>query len=274
MQKNMLESLRSIVQEVNVSDNLQTGLDVTVKRVLETMEVAACSIYLREHTLNRYMFSATEGLNKNFVGRISFAPDEGLVGQVGIREEPINLEDAESHPNFLFMPGIGEERYSSYLGVPIIHQRKVLGVLSVQQRERRRFDEDDEAFLVTISAQLAGVIAHAQATGSIVKFKKGETKPGNTKFQGVGGAPGIAIGQAVVVVPTADLYAVPKRRCKDITKELEFFHKCLAAVRKDISALGRKLSTRLAPEELALFDVYLRMLDDKALASEVDQLIR
>ena len=53
------------------------------------------------------------------------------------------------------------------MGVPIIHQRRLLGVLVVQQAERRRFDESDEAFLVTLSAQLAGVIAHAQATGVV-----------------------------------------------------------------------------------------------------------
>ncbi len=275
MQKNMLESLRSIVQEVNVTDHLQTVLDITVARVRDAVGTEVCSIYLREPTLDRYVFSATEGLNKDFVGKISMACDEGLVGQVAQREEPMNLENAESHPSFLFMPGIGEERFSSFLGVPIIHQRQVLGVLVAQQQERRRFDEDDEAFLVTVSAQLAGVIAHAQVTGSIVGLEEnGDRKRSSAKFQGVAGAPGIAIGEAVVVAPPADLYSVPKRRCKNVEDELEFFHECLEAVREDIKALGRKLSSRLAPEEQALFDVYLGMLDDSALALEVDERIR
>ncbi len=274
MQKNMLESLRRIVHEVNAADDLQAVLNITVMRVQETMGTEVCSIYLRENELNRYVFSATEGLNKNFVGKISMAPDEGLVGQVALREEPINLEHAEAHPKFLFMPGIGEERFSSFLGVPIIHQREVLGVLIIQQVERRRFDEDEEAFLVTVSAQLAGVIAHAQATGSIVKLESGEKKAAMARFRGLSGAPGIAIGTTVVVSPPADLTAVPFRRCKDIDAELKFFHECLAAVREDIKTLGEQLSTRLAPEEQALFDVYLRMLDDNALALEVDEFIR
>ncbi len=274
MKKNMLESLRSIVQEVNIAGNLQEVLDITVARVWETVGTEVCSIYLREPSLQRFIFSATEGLNKDFVGKISMAANEGLVGQVALREEPLNLEDAESHPKFLFMPGIGEESYSSFLGVPIIHQRQMLGVLVVQQQESRRFSEDDEAFLVTISAQLAGVIAHAQATGSILAPANGKASRGSARFKGIAGAAGIAIGQAVVVAAPADLYAVPAKRCQDITSELEFFHECLEAVREDIRALGRKLASSLASEEQALFEVYLRMLDDNALAAEVDEQIR
>ncbi len=274
MQTNMLESLRSIVQEVNSADHLQAVLDLTVARVREAMGTEVCSIYLREPSLGRYVFSATEGLNKNFVGKISMAPTEGLVGLVGAREEPLNLEHAEAHPKFLFMPGIGEERFSSFLGVPIIHQRQSLGVLVVQQQEQRRFDEDEEAFLVTVSAQLSAVIAHAQATGSIVSLKDGGKPQGSARFRGMAGAPGIAIGQAKVVSPPADLYAVPRRSCADPAAEMAFFHDCLESVRVDIRALGQNLSDRLAPEERALFDVYLNMLDDNALALEVDELIR
>src|SRR5690606_24756617 len=150
-----------------------------------------------------------------------------------------------------------------------------LGVLVVQQVERRRFDEHEEAFLVTCSAQLAGVIAHAQATGSILHIDQSGTRTvGSARFHGVPGAAGIAIGHAVVVSPPADLRAVPHRTCTDIEAELRFFNDCLCAVRKDVRDLGSKLSDRLAPQEQALFDVYLAMLGDNALPAEVVEKIR
>lgn len=270
----MLESLRSIVQEVNAASDLQTALNIIVRRVRDVMGTEVCTVYLRDPATGRLHFMANEGLNPNFIGKISLGAEEGLVGQVAKREEPINLDEAESHPHFLFLPGIGEERYRSFLGVPIIHQRKVLGVLVVQQQERRRFDEDEEAFLVTCSAQLAGVIAHAQATGSIRAIGPDQQPSGSARFQGVAGAPGIAIGQAVVVSHAADLYSVPQRNSENPEEEIRFFHECLQLVRRDIENLGAKLAGRLAPEERALFDVYLRMLDDSALTSEIDQRIR
>jgi phosphotransferase system enzyme I (PtsP) len=123
---------------------------------------------------------------------------------------------------------------------------------------------------VTVSAQLAGIIAHAQVTGSIGLLSEDkEQKEAAGKFKGVSGSTGIAIGEGVVVTPMADLYSVPDRRCRDIKEELVWFNECLAAVRVDIEELSNKLASRLAREERALFDVYLSMLDDDALASEV-----
>ena len=270
----MLDALRNIVQEVNAADDLQTALDAIVRRVRAVMGTEVCTVYLRDPDTGRLIFMANEGLNPDFIGKISLAGDEGLVGQVATREEPLNTDDAESHPSFLFLPGIGEERYSSFLGVPIIHQRRVLGVLVVQQVEQRRFDENEEAFLVTCSAQLASVIAHAQATGSLTHTDESGKVTGTARFQGVPGAPGIAIGTAVVVSPPADLHSVPHRNCTDPETEIQFFYDCLAAVRKDMQELGAKLSSRLAPQEQALFDVYLRMLEDNAFGSEVVELIK
>jgi len=161
----MLETLRHIVQEVNAAEGLDDALEIIVRRVREAMGTEVCSVYMRDNGSGRFIFRATEGLNQEQVGVASLAPGEGLVGLVAEREEPVNLENAENHPSFQFLPDLGEERYHAFLGVPIIHQRDVLGVLIVQQAQRRRFDESDEAFLVTMSAQLAGVIAHAQVTG-------------------------------------------------------------------------------------------------------------
>src|SRR5690554_5349755 len=164
---NMLSTLRRIVQEVNSAKDLATALDIIVKRVREAMETHVCSVYLLNPDTDRYELMATEGLNKSAIGVVSLASNEGLVGYVGVREEPVNLEDAASHPRFRYFAETGEERYASFLGVPIIHHRRVMGVLVIQQKERRLFDEVEESFLVTMSAQLSGVIAHAEATGAI-----------------------------------------------------------------------------------------------------------
>ena len=163
----MLETLRRIVQEVNSAEDLSSALSVMVLRIKESMGTEVCSIYLLEPKSNQYYLMATQGLNQSAVGETRMGYSEGLVGHVGQREEPINLEDAASHPKFLYLEETGEERFSAFLGVPIIHHRKTLGVLVVQQRDRRRFDQDEEAFLVTMSAQLAAVVAHAEATGTI-----------------------------------------------------------------------------------------------------------
>lgn len=266
----MLNSLRSIVQEVNSAPDLPSVLDIIVARVKQTMLTEVCSVYLREGG-DSYVLMSTDGLNQDAVGVVRLNQEEGLIGRVVVREEPINLEYAPAHPRYQYFPETGEERFSAFLGVPIVHHRQVLGVLVVQQAERRRFDESEEAFLVTLSAQLAGVIAHAEATGTLASIGQ---QAAEAKFVGVPGASGVAIGEAVVMAPASDLRAVLYKECTDIDKEIEFLQRCLGAVRNDIKSVGKKLKTRLNREEQALFDAYLAMLDDAALGGEVTERIK
>ncbi|PTS85004.1 phosphoenolpyruvate-protein phosphotransferase PtsP [Pseudomonas sp. HMWF032] len=270
----MLNTLRKIVQEVNAAKDLKAALGIIVQRVRDAMGSQVCSVYLLDPETNRFVLMATEGLNKKAIGKVSMAPNEGLVGLVGTREEPLNLEHASEHPRYRYFAETGEERYASFLGSPIIHHRRVMGVLVVQQKERRQFDEGEEAFLVTMSAQLAGVIAHAEATGSIRGLGRQGKGIQEAKFVGVPGSPGAAVGTAVVVLPPADLEVVPDKTVDDIAAELELFNSALEGVRADMRALSAKMATQLRPEERALFDVYLMMLEDAALGNEVVKVIR
>ncbi|WP_405119311.1 phosphoenolpyruvate--protein phosphotransferase [Pseudomonas leptonychotis] len=270
----MLNTLRKIVQEVNAAKDLNAALGIIVQRVREAMGSQVCSVYLLDPESNCFVLMATEGLNKKAIGKVSMAPNEGLVGLVGTREEPLNLEHASEHPRYRYFAETGEERYASFLGSPIIHHRKVMGVLVIQQKERRQFDEGEEAFLVTMSAQLAGVIAHAEATGSIRGLGRQGKGIQEAKFIGVPGSPGAAVGTAVVVLPPADLDVVPDKTVDDIAAELTLFNNALEGVRRDMRALSAKMATQLRPEERALFDVYLMMLEDAALGNEVVKVIK
>jgi phosphotransferase system enzyme I (PtsP) len=270
----MLSTLRKIVQEVNSAKDLKAALGIIVQRIKEAMGSQVCSVYLLDPETDRFVLMATDGLNRRSIGRVSMAPNEGLVGLVGTREEPLNLEDAATHPRYRYFAETGEERYASFLGAPIIHHRRVMGVLVVQQKERRQFDEGEEAFLVTMSAQLAGVIAHAEATGSIRGLGRQGKGITEARFVGVAGSPGAAVGTAVVVLPPADLEVVPDRHVSDINAELALFQSALEGVRGDMRSLSSRLENQLRPEERALFDVYLMMLDDASLAGEVTKIIK
>ncbi|MFT5033967.1 MAG: phosphotransferase system enzyme I (PtsP) [Bacteroidia bacterium] len=271
----MLDALRRIVQAVNGANDLQSALEIMVQRISQVMGVEVCTVYLKDSDSGRLVMMANEGFKPELIGVASLSMDEGLVGVVARREEPLNLDNAEKHPSYFYLEGIGEELYHSFLGAPIIHQRRLVGVLVVQQKDSRRFNEDEEAFLVTMSAQLAGALAHAKATGALGgRESRNSDKTRSAQFMGIAGAPGIAMGTAMLVIPEADLYAVPSRACEDIDTEVAFFFVCLQSVRKDITDIKLRLESRLAKEEQALFDVYLSMLDDRALGVEIEGRIR
>jgi phosphotransferase system enzyme I (PtsP) len=159
----MLEALHSIMTEVNSGRDLGATLDILVRSVQKTLVTRVCSVYLLDRSIGRYVLMASQGLDPAAVGRVSLSPQEGLVGLVAQRAETVNLDNANAHPRYHYIPETREEQYESFLGVPVIHQAQVLGVLVVQQPERRRFSAEDEAFMITLSAQLAPVIALAES---------------------------------------------------------------------------------------------------------------
>lgn len=270
----MLNALRKLVQEVNAATHLEEALLLIVRRVRTEMATQVCSIYLLDTDSQRYILMATEGLNQDAVGKVSLAVGEGLVGLVAKREEPINLDDAESHPQYRYFPETGEERYRSFLGTPIIHHGKVTGVLVVQQSEERHFDESEESFLVTLSAQLAAIIAHAEATRSLDPPSRlhGYKSP-EANFKGISAVQGVALGEVVVMYPPADLNGIPIEKTDDIEAELALLNAALQRVRQDMQQLSEQLQSRLREEEHALFAVYLGMLTDSALGGEISALI-
>ena len=270
----MLDQLRVIVQRVNAAKNLQSALNIIVRRVREALNTQVCSVYLFDTDINSHVLMASEGLKAQAVGHVSLEIGEGLVGLVAKHAEPINLQDASPHPSYHYIEETGEEVFHAFLGVPIIHHRSVLGVLVVQHEERRAFDEGEEAFLITLSAQLAGVIAHAEATGAIQGLSPSGHKVSDTVFPGISGSSGVSIGRIVVVFPPADLSQIPERQTKDIEKEIEFFNNCLNAVQEDMRELNAQIADQIAEEERQLFDVYVSMLDDDALGNEVVERIK
>jgi len=271
----MLEVLRRLIQDVNAADSLEDALALIVAQVRAAMRTDVCTIYLHDKATKRLVFRATEGLNSEKVGQFGLGFDEGLIGWVATREEPLNLDDARAHPQFQLVEGLGEESFNAFLGAPIVHQRDLLGVLVVQQGDHRRFSEDEEAFLITVSAQLAGLIAHAELAGVIRESAMvPEHAECGARLSGVAACSGIGIGIAAWVSPHADLQTVPSKESSDRRAELKAFREALASVRSDIQQVAENLEEELGPEDRALFGVYLSILDDSALGGEVAALIK
>lgn len=276
----MLKILKRIVKDVTTAEHLTDALGILVQRVREAVNADAVSVYLIDGKNSQYVLIATEGQNKQAQFHVRIPMDTGLVGLVGRREEPFNIDDAHAHPEFHQNALLGEEHLNGFLGVPIIQHRKLYGVLIVQQTEARYFDDEGEAFLITLAAQLGGIIANAEATGELAQLTKpvaaGVTKPDPIQIalSGIGSVPGVAIGSAVLVYPPADIDAVPRTIVDDAENEVTTFYAALQAARENMHRLGRRMKACVTEDEHALFDVYLHILDKDSLGAEVVQEIR
>ncbi|MEN8762514.1 MAG: phosphoenolpyruvate--protein phosphotransferase [Thiogranum sp.] len=248
-----LVSLQRIVQEVSCAPDLPAASRIVVKHVRETMHTDVCSIYLTESTTGALALLATEGLNPAAIGKVRLDSDQGLVGLVATNSAPVNVRDAARHPRFKLIPQCEETPYHGFLGVPVIHRGETLGVIVVQQAKVRRYRDTDVAFLVTLAAQLAGVITLARASGAADLFAINQHQHEHY-VDAIAGAPGVASGVGVVAYSPAELDSVPDRIPQDPHAEEAAFHAAVRNVVNELHRLQTDFGNTLLPQDLALFE--------------------
>ena len=268
----MLSQLRRIVQDVAQEPVLNNALAGLVSNVKNALKTECCSVYLADYEQQHFMLMATDGLNPQAVGQISIGFSEGLIGWVGQREEPINLAEAHLHPRFKVTPEVSEDRFSAFLGCPIIHHRKVLGVLTIQQGESRVFSEDEESFLVTLGVQLASVLVNAEMRQAASQNSRQQKSTG--QLLGLPGAPGIAIGEGFVLEPSSDFDAISLKKVDDPEKELSRFYRAVKITKAEFNRLAERMAGHLPADALAIFDVYHQLLDAASLGNEIEKQIQ
>lgn len=189
--------LRQIREAMASGGPAQERLDMVVRIIAGSMVAEVCSIYLRRASGEMELF-ATEGLNRGAVHQTRLKGGEGLVGAVASVAAPLNLSDAQNHPAFSYRPETGEDPFNSFLGVPILRGGRTIGVLVVQNRAARIYDEDEVEDVQTIAMVLAEMVASGELLG-LDELKDVEIAPHKPeRFKGARFADGLAMGHVVL----------------------------------------------------------------------------
>ena len=119
----------------------QEKLDTLVRSIAEELHADVCSIYFARPGDILELF-ASHGLKQTSVHVTRLRVGEGLVGEVAATGLDLNLAEPQQHPKFAYRPETGEELYHSFIGVPLLHSHKTIGVLVVQSKVARTYSEE------------------------------------------------------------------------------------------------------------------------------------
>ena len=101
-------------------------------------------------------FALQLGAQRNYRFPIqTVAPDRGILGRIARTQEPVFLPDARSDPDFLS----GDPDVVSEIGVPLLDEGELLGILNVETNGDHRLDEDDLATMEIVGDRLAAALA-------------------------------------------------------------------------------------------------------------------
>ena len=267
----MLTSLRRIVLEFSQNTELDSALHRIVSQIKQVMKTDCCSIYLADHQHQHLVLMSSDGLAQDSLGQTTVGFTEGVVGLVAQREEPLNIANAKLHPHFVHAPEVKEDNFNAFLGTPIIHQRKLLGVIAIQQESARFFNENEEAFIVTLAAQIATSMANAEASG-LIAFKQGHHQ-WNKAIQGVAGSTGIALAPMLMVQPHADLASIAVIKISNVSEQVARFEQAVIKTRNDYEVMASKLEAIIVDNSLDIFELYKQLLDKANLGREINEKI-
>ena len=115
-------------------DFMQARVDAVKNR----LDVQVCSLYQADEVRESLEIVATSGLNCDVLGAtLSFR--QGLTGKVARSRSPVVARDIKAHPEYHYVPGSDEERFQSYLGIPLEQAGRLYGVLVVQTEAKKTF---------------------------------------------------------------------------------------------------------------------------------------
>jgi class 3 adenylate cyclase len=85
-------------------------------------------------------------------------------GRTAVMREPVHIPDIEADPEYSYP---GPRPFRAMLGVPILVEKDLIGVVVVVRREPEPFTDDDIALLQTFSDQAAIAIANARLVEAV-----------------------------------------------------------------------------------------------------------
>ena len=250
------------------AESAEATLAEVVRLVANELVAEVCSIYLLRAGEVLELF-ATQGLNPSAVHRTRLRVGEGLVGDIAAHGRAMALADAQAHPQFAYRPETGEEIYHSLAGVPIVRAGRVLGVLVVQNRTRRQYDEEEVETLQTIAMVLAELVS----AGNIVSPNEVQQVDGlgllPLRVDGVQLTPGVSIGRAVLHEPRIVIQRVV---AEDTAQEQQRFQDAVHGVREDVDRMLEAHDMQ-SGEQREILETFRMFVDDRGWMERVREAI-
>ncbi|MDE2027699.1 MAG: phosphoenolpyruvate--protein phosphotransferase [Candidatus Omnitrophica bacterium] len=255
--------------------SMEEFLQKITAMVTRHMDCEVCSIYLYDANHRELVLKATTGLNPGSVNKVRMKIGEGLTGLALKERRPICEGQAKNNPNFRFFSGIGEEKFESFLAVPILRGNVEVGVMVIQSEKKDYFASEDIQVFRAITAQLATTIETARVLIMLndKKEKAPAVLPKDLKFiRGRCGAEGVALATTAVIGESAtDLlhYGTGDKRYSEAD-----LHRAITATERQLEKLQIKLEETLPDMTGLIFNAQVLMLKDKGFMDSIFHLVK
>ncbi|MCU0599104.1 MAG: phosphoenolpyruvate--protein phosphotransferase [Desulfobacterales bacterium] len=263
-------------------------LKQVVRLISDHLKTDVCSVYVYDPSNNRLALRETLGLSKRSVGAIEMDVSEGLTGLVIERMAPVFVVDPKTHPRFKYYANSGEEKFQTFLGLPLIYHQKVLGALVVQTISLEGITESDIPVFSNIAGQVAALIAYMGLLSEVSDKKdstdilnsaasrtitKQQSDDRNGFLRGESIMDRLAEGYARFLPEHIDFDQIHMVAAAEPDIEEKRIHTAIKEAAEQIKRLALR-GKEMSGQESAVIETHLMMLTDRSLKRKIIDRIR
>lgn len=150
-----LEDVQRLTDSALAHLSLEDLLAELLTRVTEILHVDTAAVLLVEDDGRTLAARAASGLEEEVERGFRLPIGRGFAGRVAATREPVVIPDLDNSPVEIANPLMHEKKVRSLLGVPLLIERAVIGVLHVGSLRPREFPESDIELLRLVADRVA-----------------------------------------------------------------------------------------------------------------------
>ncbi len=157
-----MDNRLAIFQDITLGLNSTLDPDVLIDRILDasiryTGATTGSVIMIQpDHTLK---IMASRGLGSNVEEEVRLKVGEGITGWVAQHGKLLNVPDVQADKRYVCV----KEHIRSELAVPMVLDRKTVGVISVDSTKKANFTDEDIQLLTIVGTLAAQILENARA---------------------------------------------------------------------------------------------------------------
>ncbi len=155
-------ALYDVARMINASLEPSRVLQEIVQCVAKAMHVKACSIRLLNSGEKKLVLGAAYGLSQDYIHKGPILVEESMLDQKALKGDVIWLDDVQTSKDFQYGDKAKTEGITSVLVLPLLLEKRAIGVLRVYSDRVREFNDREINFLEAVANLSAIAIDNAR----------------------------------------------------------------------------------------------------------------
>lgn len=160
--KDYFTALYEVARGINASLSPARVMKEIISSVAGTMQVKACSLRLLGAHGKRLLMGAHQGLSDGYIRKGPVMVAESGLDKKALKGKTIWLKNAQTDKDFQYQEKAKAEGIKSVLVVPLMVDKKAIGVLRAYTEKVRKFNQDEIKFLEAMASLSAIALENAR----------------------------------------------------------------------------------------------------------------